>query len=172
MTKPKTKSKERGNAYWLPRLEREHPDFHARLLAGEFTSVRAACAAAGLKPLPTRLDALKREWTKASPAEHDEFLRWLGITSPVPATGRIPLPVSLVGPDGDLLDEVAERIKTIMKKLGLPRPGKSPAGHSSIMTAMGYSPCNPRLANALNHRGKPEQDFLDRLRKWIIEAED
>lgn len=54
MPKPKStpKPKVRDNTYWLARLERDHPDIHARLLAGDIPSVRAACAAAGLRRLP------------------------------------------------------------------------------------------------------------------------
>lgn len=51
------KPKKRDSAYWLARLERDHPSIHARLLAGAIPSVRAACAEAGLIRLPSRLDA-------------------------------------------------------------------------------------------------------------------
>lgn len=162
------KPKKRDSAYWLARLERDHPDIHARLLAGEFTSVRAASAAAGLIRLPTRLDALKREWAKASPAERAEFVSWAeGRLPPRPAGS--PLPGSLIGPDGFLLPEVIDRIEAIMVTPGPFGPGKSQ--HGRIMSAMGYQRSSTRLANALLRRGKPDSDFLDRLRAWIAAAE-
>lgn len=165
MSKPKI----RDNAYWLGRLEREHPDIHARLLAGEVTSVRAACAEAGLIRLPTRADALKREWAKASPAERAEFIAWARSLLP-PRSAASSLPVVLIGTDGCLLPEVIDRIKAIMATPGPFGPG--PAPHGRIMSAMGYARSSTNLTNALHHRGKPRQEFLERLRAWIIVAKE
>lgn len=118
--------------------------------------------------VPTRLDALKREWAKASPAERAEFVSWAeGRLPPRPAGS--PLPGSLIGPDGFLLPEVIDRIEAIMVTPGPFGPGKSQ--HGRIMSAMGYQRSSTRLANALLRRGKPDSDFLDRLRAWIAAAE-
>jgi hypothetical protein len=67
----------RGAAYYRARLRRDHPTIFADLSSGKFVSVREAAAAAGLIHLPSRLDALKREWRGASGAQHVEFLKWL-----------------------------------------------------------------------------------------------
>lgn len=65
-------TKQRASAYYKVRLRREHPVIYAELGPGKkYKTVRQAAAAAGLIHLPTRLDALKREWKKASRASAD-----------------------------------------------------------------------------------------------------
>lgn len=163
-----SKPKKRDNAYWLGRLEREHPAIFDRLRSGAIPSVRAACAEAGLIRLPSRLDALKREWARASSSERAAFVAWVkGMLPPRPTV--VSLPVVLTGPDGTLLPEVIDRIKAIMARPGPFGPGRAP--HGRIMSAMGYARSSTRLANALDRRGKPDGDFLDRLRAWMVAAE-
>lgn len=67
------KTSKRDNAYWLRRLENEHPAIHARLKSGAIRNVRQACVEAGLIRLSTRVTALKREWKKATLAERAEW---------------------------------------------------------------------------------------------------
>lgn len=86
--------------------------------------------------LPSRLDALKREWARASSAERAAFVAWAkGMLSPRPTV--VSLPVVLTGPDGTLLPEVIDRIKAIMAKPGPFGPRRVP--HGRIMSAMGYA---------------------------------
>lgn len=164
--------KKRDSAYWLARLERDRPEIHARLLAGRFASVRAACAEAGLIRLPSRLDALKREWARASAAERETFLDWLKGTGSSASTISPPLsvPLILAGSDGRLLPQVVERIQAAMAQRGLRGPRRSNTG--PIMTAMGLKPLDGRLGMALAGRWKPNEEFLDRLRQWLVAAEE
>jgi hypothetical protein len=75
-------SGKRDSAYYRARLRREHPTFFADLVARKYSSVREAAAAAGLIRLPTRLDALKREWNKASEIQQIEFIKWSKVGTP------------------------------------------------------------------------------------------
>jgi hypothetical protein len=68
--------KKRDSAYYKKRLAKDHPALLAEVRAGRL-SVRAASAKAGMIHLPTRLDALKREWKRASESQRDEFREWL-----------------------------------------------------------------------------------------------
>lgn len=61
-----------NSAYLAARLRRDHP-------AAEFDeavrgSVRQAAIAAGIVKVPTALDRLRREWSKATPTERAQFL--------------------------------------------------------------------------------------------------
>jgi hypothetical protein len=58
----------------LARLQRDHPDVFAAYKAGVYPSPRAAGRAAGFIRDPTPLDALRRNWRKASPDERAAFL--------------------------------------------------------------------------------------------------
>jgi len=69
--------KKRDAAYLKKRLAKEHPTILADLDAGRIKSISAASAKAGLIHLPTRLQALKREWKGASDAQRFEFIKWL-----------------------------------------------------------------------------------------------
>jgi hypothetical protein len=67
--------KKRDARYYKARLAREYPAIFAEIHSGGL-SVRAASAKAGLIHLPTRLDALKREWKKADRVEQRRFVIW------------------------------------------------------------------------------------------------
>src|ERR1700730_17181594 len=69
-------TKKRDSAYYKERLKRDFPPIFADLRAGKFKSVRQAAAAAKLIHLPTRVDALKREWKRSSTREKNEFVAW------------------------------------------------------------------------------------------------
>src|SRR5262245_3658058 len=69
-------TKKRDARYYKARLAKEHPAIFAEIRPGGL-SVRQANAKAGLIHLPTRLDALKRDWKRASEAQQVEFVRWL-----------------------------------------------------------------------------------------------
>jgi len=70
-------TKKRDSAYYKQRLKRDFPPIFADLRAGKFKSVRQAAAFAGLIRLPTRVDALKRAWKRATPAQRRGFLTWV-----------------------------------------------------------------------------------------------
>jgi len=57
------------SAYLNGRLKRDQPASYKALEDGRIPSVRQAAVAARLIHLPARLDALKREWKKATAAE-------------------------------------------------------------------------------------------------------
>jgi hypothetical protein len=74
MRKPRAKAN-RGNSYYLPRLERDHPEIAARYRAGEFNSATAALREAGLIPPRKPINALLRAWEKASVTERRQFIK-------------------------------------------------------------------------------------------------
>ena len=67
----------RDNAYFLGRLERDHPKIYAELLAGAYPSVRAASLAAGIIKLRRRVSELTNAFDKATPDERPEFYIWM-----------------------------------------------------------------------------------------------
>src|SRR5665647_2171436 len=79
----------RDAAYYRARLRREYPSFFADFIGGKYSSVREATAAAGLIRLPSRVDAMKREWKKATNAQQVEFVKWLKASLPKRATKAI-----------------------------------------------------------------------------------
>jgi len=158
------KPKKRDNAYWLPRLKTDHPAIYARVMAGEI-SVRQGCAEAGLIHLPTRADALMREWRAATAKERREFLSRVKAE----ATGTVakPLPPPraklLLEPDGKLSAATIARITLAMRRLGV----KS----GPVCRAMGYNALDPRLGMALNRAWAPHAEYLGRLATWLAGAE-
>lgn len=70
-------ARNRDSAYFEARLKKEHPTIYADLKAGKIKSTRQAAAKAGLIHLPGRLEALKREWKRASPSQRKAFLVWI-----------------------------------------------------------------------------------------------
>jgi hypothetical protein len=73
-------AKKRDSDYFVGRLKAEHPAIYDDLRAGRIKSVRQAAAKAGLIHLPTRVDALKREWKRASPSQRQAFLTWVKVS--------------------------------------------------------------------------------------------
>lgn len=74
-----TSFKERGTsaAYLLARLDRDgFTDLAARVRSREI-SAHAAAIEAGFRKLPTSLKLLKKEWSRATEDERDEFLEWV-----------------------------------------------------------------------------------------------
>ncbi len=148
------KSKKRDSAYYLKRLRHEHPAIHAKVASGEITSVRAGRIEAGLIHLPTRLDALKREWKRASPKERRDFLDLV--------TGKTPLgaaPVDLTDKDGFLTVNVIKQIDETMNT------GRKWKG--DLSEKLGYKRVDPRLGWAMARRSKPKAEFLKRLGRLL-----
>ena len=102
----------RGAAYYRARLRRDHPTIFADLSSGKFVSVREAAAAAGLIRLPSRVDALKREWKKANNAQHVEFLKWLKAG----ALKRVGRPIA--DADGRLRSDVRAFLSGRLRSIG------------------------------------------------------
>jgi len=63
-------------AYFLARLDRDHPDLAVRVRSGELKPY-AAAKAAGIVKIKTSLEQLQHWWRKASADERQAFLRFL-----------------------------------------------------------------------------------------------
>ena len=61
--------------YLTRRIKRDRPDIAERMIAGEFTSVRAAAIGAGIIKQPTGLEQLRRAWNRATDEEKRAFLQ-------------------------------------------------------------------------------------------------
>jgi hypothetical protein len=150
------KTKKRDSAYYLKRLQKEHPHIHAELVAGKLPSVRAAAIKAGLIHLPRPLTLLMREWKKASIKERREFMDWIAGT-----TATSPSPPGLVDRDGQLSAAAIRKIEAAMA-VGRMR-------HGDVMEELGYSRLDPRLGMAMAARKpwKPDKKFLNRLESFL-----
>jgi hypothetical protein len=147
--------KKRDSNYYKRRLQREFPRIYSELLSGKHESVRQAAAAAGLIRLPTRLQALKREWKHATWAERKAFATWAkaGLrTTPAPSK-----PVA--HPDGRLTASAAAFLVAWQSRTRL-RPGR-------ISKAMGRSNHDFRLAQAIGSGTALPQDLLKDLSEWM-----
>ena len=145
-------TKRRDRKYYKDRLEKEHPALYAKVRSGEL-SVRAASAKAGLIHLPTRFDALKREWKKASGAERSEFGRWLKTTLPK----RAPKPIADTG--GILRPDVRVFLQGWLSCYG------SRAGR--IMKVMGFKVFDPTLNSAIVGGHALRSEVIPPLTLWL-----
>lgn len=151
-------SKKRDSAYYKRQLERRFPKLFADLTSGKIGSVRQAAGAAGLIHLPTRLDALKREWKKAGKSDRRAFVVWLRGTIVSPPAVR-PIKRSIIDPGGHLRPAVVKFISdwTVAQRI---TPGK-------IMKEIGFKNYDATLALALK-RGKPiRSEVLIPLEGWL-----
>ncbi|MFN7796847.1 MAG: hypothetical protein ACK5Q3_14925 [Planctomycetota bacterium] len=64
----------RGRAYWLRRLAREHRELFEQVAAGDL-SVHAACVRAGIRGKKPRLKWLLDNWLDFSPEDRSEFIK-------------------------------------------------------------------------------------------------
>lgn len=128
----------RSNAYYLARLQDEHPAIYANYQAGKFKNATEAIRAAGLKKVPTALDTLRTAWTKATTVERATFLTDIGCapsiaTRPAPAAPLVTTasvqptspavtgsaPVSAIHIDGYLTQAAKKRITEVMVRRGI-----------------------------------------------------
>lgn len=58
-------------AYLVGRIARDHPDILERMKAGEFSTVRQAAIAAGIRQNPTRLAHFQKLWRNATDEERE-----------------------------------------------------------------------------------------------------
>jgi hypothetical protein len=149
--------KKRNSAYYKARLAKEHPSISAQIRPRGPLSVRAASAKAGLIHLPTRLDALKREWKKAVPAEQREFVRWLKARHP---RTHVAPPPPIVDSTGRLRPDVAKFLSDWVKT-NRSKPGR-------IMKQMGFRVFDWRLAHAIDHGGVLPHEVIDKLQPWMM----
>lgn len=150
--------KKRDSAYYRERLRRAHPQVYRDLVAGRYPSVRQAAAAAGLVRLPARLDALKREWRRASRSERRAFVDW--VKAGTPAKRRPPK--SIAYPDGRLRLDVARFLSNWLTS--------RKARPAQIMKEMGLSPLDTTLAFAISDNGSIRKEAIDKLRPWLAKA--
>lgn len=149
-------SRKRDSGYYRERLRREFPTIYKDLVSGKIATVRQAAIRAGLIRSPTRLDALKREWRRASSAERRAFAAWLRASLPKGETALPPR--SPIDGTGRLKKPVVDHIEAWCRSRK-----KSPG---QIMKEMGFSNYDFRLAQAL--KGAPlASEIVDRLAKWL-----
>lgn len=148
----------------LRRLKAEFPDVHEALLAGRIPSLRKALVLAGLKPERSRLEKLKNSWTKATDAERDAFLAWLGALpeskiasrserarpeeTPI-ASGRYLLPTA-----------ITEIRATMARRKITPE---------DVMHEMGFASDGRALARALNWNASLRLAVIAALERWLRE---
>ena len=149
-------TKKLDSAYYEGRLKRDFPKFFADLRAGKFTSVRQAAAAARLIHLPTRVDALKREWKRATTAEKNEFVAWTKGRKAASAAPSTPI----IDTAGHLKPAVIRFINewTTNKRI---KPGR-------IMKEIGFSNFDYTLSHALRLGAPLRSEVIPPLESWLI----
>ncbi len=147
--------KKRDAAYYRARLAKEFPAIFAEIGPGGL-SVRAASAKAGLIHLPTRVDALKREWRRTTLREHGEFARWARVHE-AKTRGTVARPIA--DKDGHLRLDVAKFLSDWVKA-NRSKPGR-------ILKELGRSVHDWRLAHAIYHGGVLTKEVIDKLGPWL-----
>lgn len=153
------KKLKRDGAYYLGRLEREHPAAFADYQAGKFGSINEAIFSVGMKKPRTRLDELKNAWEKASPLERKDFIAWLRPASTPPATA----PSTTSGPvavDHRLEPWAKVRIQHIMSVRGLKVGG--------VMDEIGFKRFDASLGMALRGNTKLQPGMIAALERWLL----
>lgn len=145
--------KKRDSAYYKKRLAKDHPSLFAEVRSGRL-SVRAASAKAGLIHLPSRLDALKREWRGASGAQRVEFIKWLKAG----ALKRVGRPIA--DADGRLRSDVRAFLSHWVTS-NRSNPGR-------IMKEIGFSVFDYTLASALSGKTTLRPAVIPKLGDWLI----
>ena len=148
-------SKKRDSAYYEGRLKRSFPKIYADLRARKFTSVRQAAAAARLIHLPTRVDALKREWERATTAQKNEFVAWTKGRKAVSAAISLPI----IDATGHLKPAVIRFIKDWTRDKRI-TPGK-------IMQEIGFSNFDYTLSHALRLGAPIRSTAIPPLEGWL-----
>jgi hypothetical protein len=149
----------RDGAYYLGRLEREHPAAFADYQAGKFASINEAIFSVGMKKPRTRLDELKNAWEKATNAERKAFITWLWPTSTTPATAPSPAP-GPIAIDRRLEPWAKARIRHIMSVRGLK------AG--DVMDETGFKRLNASLGMALSGNTRVQPSMISALERWLV----
>jgi len=148
--------KKRDARYYKGRLASEFPAIFAEIRSGGL-SVRAASAKAGLIRLPTRLDALKREWKKAARGEQREFVRWVKAREAL-ARGAPPRPIA--DSAGHLRPDVAKFLSDWVKA-NRSKPGR-------IMKMIGFKGFDFTLSQAIYGGHSLRPAVIPKLTVWLI----
>jgi hypothetical protein len=151
-------TKKRDSAYYERRLKRDFLKFFADLRAGKFTSVRqaAAAAAAGLIHLPTRVDALKREWKRATTAEKNEFVAW--------TKGR---KAASAAPSTPIIDAAGHLKPAVIRFIwGWTSDKRITPG--TIMKEIGFSNFDYTLSHALRLGAPIRSTAIAPLESWLL----
>jgi hypothetical protein len=149
-------TKKRDSAYYKERLKRDFPPVFADWRAGKFKSVRQAAAAAGLIHLPTRVDALKREWKRATTREKNEFVAWTKGRKAVSAAPSTPI----VDAAGHLKPAVIRFINEWTRDKRI-KPGR-------IMKEIGFSNFDYTLSHALRLGAPIRSAAIPPLGSWLV----
>ena len=148
-------SKKRDSDYYKERLKRDFPPVFADWRAGKFKSVRQAAAAARSIHIPTRVDALKREWKGATTAEKNEFVAWIKGRKAASAAS-----IPIIDPDGHLKPGVIRFIRGWTRDRRI-KPGK-------IMKEIGFSNFDYTLSHALRHGAPLRSAVIPPLKSWLV----
>jgi hypothetical protein len=153
-------TKKRDSAYYEARLKRDFPPIFSDLRAGKIKSVRQAAAKAGLIHLPTRFDALKREWKRGTDPQRRKFINWLKATrfglAPLPPPAPTP---AIADSTGVLLLPVVAFLKNWIDCYNT-TPGR-------IMKVMGFPNYDTRFSQSLSRRVGLPADILSALAVWL-----
>jgi hypothetical protein len=144
--------KKRDAEYYKKRLAKDHPALFADVRSGRL-SVRAASAKAGLIHLPTRLDALKREWRGASGVHRVDFIKWLKAG----ALKHVGKPIA--DADGRLRVDVRAFLSDWVKS-HRSKPGR-------IMKQIGFSGFDYTLATAISRGETLRPEVIPKLNNWL-----
>lgn len=168
------KKPKRDGAYYLGRLEREHPAAFSDYRAGKFASINEALFSVGLKKPRTRLDEMKNAWEKASSAERNDFIAWLrnwrrsaaAASAPIPAPATAPAAASPPIASGAVavhryLQPWAEaRIRHIMSVRNL--------GSGEVMDELGFKRLDPSLGTALHRATRLQPSMISAIERWLL----
>lgn len=156
------KKSKRDNAYYEQQLKNRYPDVHSDFLAGQYTSLREALIAVGLKRPRTRLQEMKNAWLNATLTEQREFARWLRARIAAAAVPSAPTRSGsrLMAVDRRLETWAASRIKVIMIKRSLTM--------GDVMHEMGFKRLNTSLGLALARGSQLQPDVITALAKWLM----
>ena len=144
--------KKRDREYYKGRLTKDHPALLAEVRSGGL-SVRAASAKAGLIRLPSRVDALKREWKKANSAQQVEFVKWLKAG----ALKRVGRPIA--DADGRLRSDVRAFLSHWVES-HRSKPGR-------IMKEIGFSGFDYTLSWAISDGHALRPAVIPKLSDWL-----
>ena len=149
-------SKKRASAYYIEQIQRRFPKIYADLRSGKIKSVRQAAAAAGLIRLPTSVDALKREWKRATTREKNEFVAWTKGRKAASVAPSLPI----VDTAGHLKPAVIRFIREWTRDKRI-TPGK-------IMKEIGFSNFDYTLSHALGLGAPIRAGVIAPLESWLV----
>lgn len=152
------KKQDRSSAYYLKRLEDEHPQIFADLQAGKYPSANAALRAAGLIKQRTRLHELKNAWNKASKQERREFIQWIRSSGIMPSVPSHTNPVAI---DQRLRPWAVARIDEIMSRRNMKL--------GDVMDELGFTRLDASLGNATKNKSRIKPAMISALEKWLTD---